>query len=223
MGLYSWGHPFKQFGPESSKFTSLFDKCDMRTAAICTTQWSGWSHRAVKGLAGWMLHAVGNRSHGKSMRVGYGISAPTSAAQTVTLTNSGTGPATISSLYLSGGSASDFEIVPASSTCDPVTAVVTLVAAPGPGNTCVVAITFTAPGTVGTYTTTAAITADLGNNVKGAPSVGITGKVVAGGVIATPSSASFGTVAQGTTIDFSTLNNSTYLTLTNDNTGAITI
>src|ERR1019366_5425321 len=73
MGLYSWGHPFKQFGPESSKFTSLFDKCDMRTAAICTPQWSGWSHRAVKGLAGWMLHTVGNRSHGKSMRVGYGI------------------------------------------------------------------------------------------------------------------------------------------------------
>jgi hypothetical protein len=146
-------------------------------------------------------------------------SAPTSAPQTVKLTNSGTGPVTISSLYLTGGSSSDFAIVPTQSTCSPGTTGVTIAA----GGFCVVAVTFTAPATVGTYTASALVTADLGNNVKGSASTTLAGTVVAGGLGVSPNPIDFGTVGTGAAVTFSSLHSFNSILLTNNNPVPVTI
>ena len=146
-------------------------------------------------------------------------SAPTSAPQSVTLTNSGTGPVTISSLYLTGGSSSDFAIVPTQSTCAPGTIGATIAA----GSSCVVVVTFTAPATVGTYTASALVTADLGNNVKGSASTTLAGTVVVGGLSASPNPIDFGTVATGASVTFSSLHGFNSISLTNNNPAPVAI
>jgi hypothetical protein len=152
----------------------------------------------------------------------------TATPVTATLTNSGSGPLTITSLNLTGTNSTDFAIVPGQTTCAPGTTGVTLTAAPGPGNTCVVALTFTAPNTIGSYTARVSVTANLGNGVSGSTSTGLTGNVVAGGISASPSPINFGAVALGTAIDFNTVNNSNpnngnFVVLTNNNTTPVTI
>ena len=150
-------------------------------------------------------------------------STTTATPLTATLTNSGSGPLTINSLYLTGANATDFAIVPGQTTCAPGTTGMTIPAAPGPGNTCVVALTFTAPSTVGTYKANVSVSADLGNNVKGSTSTNLTGNVVAGGLSASPNPIDFGTVALGNTITYSSLHSFNSITVTNNNPATVTI
>ncbi|MGA7796566.1 MAG: choice-of-anchor D domain-containing protein, partial [Candidatus Acidiferrales bacterium] len=150
-------------------------------------------------------------------------STTTATPLTATLTNSGSGPLTINSLYLTGANATDFAIVPGQTTCAPGTTGMIIPAAPGPGNTCVVALTFTAPNTVGTYKANVSVSADLGNNVKGSTSTSLTGNVVAGGVSASPNPIDLGTVALGSTITYSSLHSFNSITVTNNNPATITI
>ncbi|MGD0908065.1 MAG: choice-of-anchor D domain-containing protein, partial [Candidatus Acidiferrales bacterium] len=144
----------------------------------------------------------------------------TSSPQAVTVTNSGSGPFTITSLSLSEGLASNFAIVPAGTTC---TLGAAIPAAPGPGNTCVVMVTFTAPSATGSTGARLTVNANLGNGVNGSGSTTITGTVVTGGFTVSPAAPlNFGTVAIGTTVDFLQLSNN-YITITNNNPGSVTI
>ncbi len=145
----------------------------------------------------------------------------TATPLTTTLTNSGTGPLTINSLYLTGANSTDFAIVAAPSPATNCTAGLTIPASSS--NTCVVALTFTAPNTVGAYKANVSVSADLGNNVKGSTSTNLTGNVVAGGVSASPNPIDFGTVALGSTITYSSLHSFNSITVTNNNPATITI
>ena len=126
-------------------------------------------------------------SFGTGLTFNQTVSGGTTASQTITLTNSGTGPATIMSLNLMGSNSSNFAIVPPpATTCVIGTTGFTLPSTTG-SNTCVVAVTFTAPSKLGTYNGSVVVTANLGNNVTTSASGSLTGNVVAGGLSASPS------------------------------------
>src|SRR4029077_2845307 len=147
-------------------------------------------------------------------------SGATTAAKTIALNNTGTGPATVANLYLSGTNSTDFAIDAATTTCAPGTAGLVIAA----GASCNVGLTFTPPANTGSFTTTVTAVADLGNNVRTSTSTTVSGLVVAGGIAVTPNPPlDFGTVAIGTSISWSSLNNGFPVTLTNNNTSAITI
>jgi len=145
----------------------------------------------------------------------------TSSAQTVTITNTGTGPLTITAIGINGTNPNDFAIPTTGTTC---AAGNSLPAAPGPGNTCTIAVTFTAPATAGSFSANLLVKATLGNNASGTSSTALTGS--SQGLSISPSTTpyNFGTVPVGTAIDFSTLINSfTGVTLTNNFASAVNI
>jgi hypothetical protein len=133
----------------------------------------------------------------------------TSAAQTVTLTNSGTGPLTINSIAASG----DFAETSTGATACPISPA-TLPATAG-SNTCTISVTFT-PTATGTRPGTLTIT----DNASGSPhTVALTGTgtTAAPGVGLAPTSLAFGNQALTTTSAAKTV------TLTNTGTAALTI
>ena len=129
----------------------------------------------------------------------------TSAAQTVTLTNTGNGPLTLTSISLGNTNAGDFTTT--GSTCVVGTPIPP---APGPGNTCTFSISF-APVETGFLFATLSITSNSGNNPNTTNNVSLNGSAVAGGVVVTPASYDFGSVALNATSNyqFFTLENNT--------------
>jgi hypothetical protein len=144
----------------------------------------------------------------------------TSAAQTVTVTNNGTGPLTITVIAVNGKNPSNFAISNSGTTCAVGTS---LPAAPGPGNTCTIAVTFTAPVAPGSFNANLLVSANLGNNATGNGNTTLTGSSLGLSVTPTPP-LDFGTVPVGTTINYSTLINSFIgVTLTNNFASSITV
>ena len=149
-------------------------------------------------------------------------STTTTPAQNITVTNTGNGPLTLTVISLTGTNASDFAIVPSPATTCAAGAVIP--PAPGPGNTCVIALTFTAPVIVGKYTGNLLVTANLGNNVKSSSTPTLNGVVVSGGFAVTPAPPlDFGTLAIGDSQNFGTVSGANFITLTNNNTSSATI
>ncbi len=130
-------------------------------------------------------------------------------AQTVTLTNTGTGPLTITSASLLDNTSSQYAIA-SGTTCTAGD----VIAASG---TCIFKITFTAPSTTGTYYAYLYVQTSLGNNATSSNEVELTGTSVSGGFLLNPAGPiNFGAVAVGTTVT------STEYTLTNENTTSVT-
>jgi len=114
----------------------------------------------------------------------------TSAAQVVTLTNTGGAPLNITSITLGGTNSGDFAFDP-STTC-PLTGAQVV-----PGNNCVIAVTFT-PTELGARSALVSIADDAPGSPQTVP---LTGTAISGGptVNLTPTSLDFGTQAVGTT------------------------
>ncbi len=136
---------------------------------------------------------------------------------TATLTNTGSGPATLTSIRLSENSTSNFAIVSTGTTC-------TIGAVISPAGTCVVALTFTAPSALGNYNGNLTISANLGNGITGSGFSGLNGKVVSGGFTVSPTPPlDFGTAAIGTTVDYGQVfTRFTNISVTNNNPGTVT-
>jgi hypothetical protein len=115
----------------------------------------------------------------------------TSAALTVTLTNTGTDTlnlAAANAVAISGANAADFAVVAGTTTCKNSTAVPP---APGPGNTCVINVTFT-PSTTAAEAATLTITDDSGGVAGTAQNVSLTGTGVLPQGGAAPATLAFG-------------------------------
>jgi hypothetical protein len=128
----------------------------------------------------------------------------TSAAQSVTLKNSGTADLTITSIGLAGTSAGDFA---QSNTCPS-----TLTA----GTTCTISVTFT-PTATGTRSASVSITDNASNSPQSVALSGSGASAPTPAVTLSPSSLSFGNQNVSTTSAAQTV------TLTNSGTGALTI
>ena len=124
----------------------------------------------------------------------------TPQAQTVTVTNSGTAPLTVSGLALTGANAADFT----ASGC---------AAAVAPGGTCSVVVTFT-PGATGAR----AATLTVASNAPGAaPAIALSGTGVQALVTLAPASLAFGSVNVGATATAQTV------TVSNPGTAPLTV
>ena len=145
-----------------------------------------------------------------------------STPQAITVTSTGSGPMTITSLAFNEGNGSNFALVSTGTTC---TIGTVIPPSPGPGNTCVVMVTFTAPSATGSTGARLTVNANLGNGVSGSSSATVTGTVVSGGFTVAPTPPlNFGTVALGTTIDYSQVfNGYGSISITNNNPGSVTI
>jgi len=138
----------------------------------------------------------------------------TSAALTVTLTNTGTDTlnlAAANAVAISGANAADFAVVAGTTTCKNSTAVPP---APGPGNTCVINVTFT-PSTTAAEAATLTITDDSGGVAGTAQNVSLTGTGVLPQGGAAPATLAFGNQPKSVT--------SAPLTATLTNTGSDTL
>ena len=138
----------------------------------------------------------------------------TSATQTVTLTNTGNGPLTLSNISLVGTNPGDFTI--SGSTCAPGV----IPAAPGPGNTCTFSIAF-APVETGFLSASLNITSNSLNNPNTVSTVSMSGQAITSGITVVPPSFDYGQVAVGassTAPNFTITNNTTTPMVT----GAIT-
>ena len=142
----------------------------------------------------------------------------TSTPQAITVNNTGSGPMTITSLTFTEGNGSNFALVSAGTTC-PIGTVLP------PGGSCIVNVTFTAPSATGSTSANLRVNANLGNGVSGSTSASVTGTVVSGGFTVAPTPPlNFGTVALGTTIDYSQVfNGYGSISITNNNPGPVTI
>jgi hypothetical protein len=145
-------------------------------------------------------------------------STTTNPPLTTTLTNLGNGPLTIIGTTILGDNAPDFAIVPLPTTTCNAGSVIP--ASPGPGNTCVVAVTFTAPTTLGTYKAELEVESNIGNGLTSTTAVLLNATVStsgpAGFSVSPAPPVAFGTVALGTT------NTSAEYQLTNNNTVPVT-
>jgi hypothetical protein len=131
-----------------------------------------------------------------------------SGAMPVTVTNSGTAAATLAAanaVTIAGANAADFAIA-AGTTCANGTV---LAAAPGPGNTCVINITFT-PGALGARNATISVAS---NDADSPDTAALTGTGVLANVTVTPNPVTFGSVTLGAT--------SAAMTATVTNTGTL--
>ncbi len=148
-------------------------------------------------------------------------STTTTPAQSLTVTNTGTGPLTLSSIAINGTNSSNFAIATAGTT--PCTAGMSLTASPGPNNTCTIGVTFTAPSTPGSFIANLLVTASLGNNVNGNSQTKLSGSSL--GLSVSPAAPlDFGTVPVGTSVNYSTLLNSFFgVTVTNNFASTVTI
>src|SRR5216683_2229598 len=138
----------------------------------------------------------------------------TSAALTVTLTNTGTDTlnlAAANAVVISGANAGDFAIVAGTTTCKNST---TVSPAPGPGNSCVINVTFT-PSTTGAEAATLTITDDSGGVAGTTQAVSLTGTGVSPQGGAAPPTLAFGNQPKGVT--------SAALTATLTNSGSDTL
>ena len=124
----------------------------------------------------------------------------TSAARTVTVSNPGTAPLTVSGLTVTGANASEF----AATGCTAVVA---------PGGSCTVSVTF-APGATGARTASLQVVSDA---ATAAPAVALTGTGVQPALSLSATSAAFGDVRVGTTAPAQTV------TVTNTGTGPLSV
>ena len=141
------------------------------------------------------------------------VSGTTSAAQTITVTNTGSGPLTITGLSIpTFGSTTPFAITSGANSC-----ALGGVIPSGSGNTCLVYITFS-PQTAGSSFGELSVQASLGNNVSASTTAELEGTSVTGGFALSPAAPiNFGTVAVGSTAS------SVEYTLTNENTTSVTL
>ena len=135
-----------------------------------------------------------------SLSFGSTVLGTTAAAQSATLTNTGSSPLTISALAASG----DFAL--GTGTCSTSTPIAA-------GGSCTVAVTFT-PTSSGTRTGVVTISDNAGG---GTQTVTLSGSAIAPGVTLTPSSLTFGSTVVGTTAAAQSV------TLTNTGTGSLNI
>ncbi len=142
------------------------------------------------------------------------VSGTTSAAQAITVTNTGSGPLTITSLSIpTFGSTTPFAITSGANSC----AVGSVVPSGTSGNTCLVYITY-APQTTGSSFGQLSLQASLGNNVSTSTSAELEGTAVSGGLTLSPvAPINFGAVAVGSNAS------SAEYTLTNGNITSVTI
>jgi hypothetical protein len=135
----------------------------------------------------------------------------TSPVQTVTVTNTGNGPLTISNVSLGGTNPGEFTL--AGTTCTNTTV---LNAFPGPGNTCLVSAALS-PTQAGFPNATVNIISNSNNIPNTQASIGLSGQAIASGVTISPASFDFGAVALGAA------SNSQFFTLTNNTATALTV
>lgn len=126
----------------------------------------------------------------------------TSAAQTVTLNNTGTAPLTVASIVSSSG-----EFGQSSSGCTPTVAA---------GASCTITVTFT-PSLAGTQNGTITITDNNNGTAGSTQTISVTGVGAAASITLTPSTLNFGNQTVGTT------SNPQTITVTNTGSGADTI
>ncbi|MFN8512849.1 MAG: choice-of-anchor D domain-containing protein [Chloroflexia bacterium] len=130
-----------------------------------------------------------------------------SPAQTVTVTNVGAGPVSLSTIALGGTNAADFEVL--DNTCTSGAGAATLPA----GGSCTVSVRFK-PGSTGAKSATLSI----GDSASGTPQVvGLSGVGISSAVGLTPASLDFGNQQVGTTSPAKTV------TLTNTSNGPLSI
>ena len=121
--------------------------------------------------------------------------------------------AAANAVTITGANAADFAIVAGTTTCKNSTAVPS---APGPGNTCVINVTFT-PSTTAAEVATLTITDDSGGVAGSQQVVSLTGTGTSVTVALSPSPAAFNNQRVGTTSAALTI------TLTNSGNGAVTL
>ena len=141
------------------------------------------------------------------------VSGTTSPAQTITVTNTGSGPLTITSLSIpTFGTTTPYAITSGANSC-----AVGAVIPSGSGNTCLVYITFSPlPGE--DFFGELSVQASLGNNVTASATAELEGTSVTGGFTLTPAAPiNFGAVAVGSTAS------SVEYTLTNENITTVTL
>jgi subtilase family serine protease len=115
----------------------------------------------------------------------------TSAAQKVTVKNSGTAPLSITNVSISGGNYGDFSGSGTSTTCSTTTALAS-------GASCIVTIAF-APAAAGTRTSTLVITDNAGTGSQSATLTGTGTSPATTSLTLTPTSLAFATTAVGAT------------------------
>ena len=133
-----------------------------------------------------------------SVNFGFVPKGSTTPAMTVTVTNTGTDTlnfAAANATVISGANAADFAIVAATTTCKNSTA---LPPAPGPGNSCVINLTFT-PSTAAAEAATLTITDDSGGTAGTTQTASLSGTGTAGTASLSTAAVPFGSVPVSTT------------------------